>query len=260
MKTLLTVDWDFFCEEKPEWDFGHQESLIFLKMLWTTRIGIKAEMRTTGAESGFWEQLRKVGDLKAPLWASDSHAYAYQLLKGVRRVVLFDAHHDCWMADSLGVDKKARGVYCHNWLRVWLNGSKKRSATWVRPGWQKHCELPDDMKGRVEVLDRWDGSDLRLDGPVGVHVCRSGCWVPPWLDGAFLAFLGAFGRGMEGVCRMQDGEWDPLVQRWTPEDLKQAEAMEADVQKMVRGMAVGSIPSGNFVDARVEQRLDVPVR
>jgi len=193
MKTLLTVDWDFFCEEKPEWDFGHQESLIFLKMLWTTRIGIKAEMRTTGAESGFWEQLRKVGDLKAPLWASDSHAYAYQLLKGVRRVVLFDAHHDCWMADSLGVDKKARGVYCHNWLRVWLNGSKKRSATWVRPGWQKHCELPDDMKGRVEGLDRWDGSDLRRAG-AGVG-CRRGWMGRSWrswglLDGVWRGYVG----------------------------------------------------------------------
>lgn len=265
MKTLLTVDFDFFVPEKPEWDMGHQESLIFLKMLWTSRIGLMDKMKTDGNESGFWQQFAGV-KFTGPTWVSDSHAYAHSLLKGVNRVVLFDAHHDCWEGDSLGVDKSERRIMCHNWLREWLMGGKNRKVTWVKPDWQKACTLPKDMKGRVKVVTYSKGMDLGLEGSVGLHICRSGCWVPPWLDKAFLAFVEALRRSIP--IPMQDGEWNALKERWTAEDLNQALEYEKDIQRQMKEMqdrkssaflrntlpvTIGSVKSSDFLNCKVEQ-------
>jgi hypothetical protein len=236
---------------------GHRENLLFLKMLWSTRAGLIDEMKTTGDEAGFWERLRGQGRLVQPLWVSDSHCYLHSLLQmtKVGRIVLFDAHHDCWKGEK-------GQVTCDNWLRVWLRGSKRREAVWVQPGWldKEVCRLPEDMKGRVEVVDYGKGLELGLEGSVAVHACRSGCWTPPWLDKAFLGFLDGFGGGPGTVCRMQEGEWDLLAERWTEKDLAEALANEAKVRGMVAKMSVGSIPSGNFLNARVEQSLPVPGR
>ena len=261
VKTLVTVDWDFFVNERPEWDMGHRENLLFLKMLWSTRGGLVDKMVTSGDEDGFWSRLREElavsgkGRLLEPLWVSDSHCYAYSLLEGVSRVVLFDAHHDCWTGEN-------GQVMCDNWLRTWLKGSSRRKATWVRPPWlnAKVCRLPEDMEGRVEAVTYGKGMELALEGLVAVHACRSGCWTPPWLDKAFLGFLEGFGNGLEGCCRLQEGEWDPMAERWTEKDLAEALDGEAKVRSMVAGMRTGSVPSGNFLNARVEVAVKVPVR
>lgn len=251
MKTLVSIDFDMFVPEKPEWDFGHRESLMYLKMLWATRVGLINEMKTTGSEIEFWEQFKDV-KFRMPTWVSDSHSYAYTLLAGVSRVVLFDAHHDCWEGDSLGVDKEDQGVYCHNWLRVWLEGGKGRKAVWVKPGWQDACTLPKDMKKRVEVVTYSKGMDLGLQGSVGLHVCRSGCWVPPWLDKAFLAFVGASARGLEGIRVLQNGEWNPMTERWSKKDLDNALVAEAQIQAKMKEMRVLTMKSSDFVHGREE--------
>ena len=143
---------------------------------------------------------------------------------------------------------------CDNWLRAWLKGSKRRKATWVRPGWLGNgiCDLPEDMAGRVDVVDWREGLDLGLGGAVGAHVCRSGCWTPPWLDGAFLGFLEGFGGGPGAACPMQDGEWNPLRKRWDENELAEAVANAAQMRAVTGRMAAGSVPSGSFADAKVE--------
>jgi hypothetical protein len=210
VKTLITIDFDFYVPERPEWDLGHSESLLFLKMLWASRAGLIDEMKTDGNEKTFWKWLGGQVNLKknVPFYVSDSHCFAYALLDDVDRVITFDAHHDCW-ADS------AKGVYCHNWLRVWLEGGKGRKAMWVKPGWLgAECTLPEDMAKKVKVETYTEGLDLGLEGSTIVHICRSGCWVPPWLDKAFLGFLRASGRGLGDMTVQQDGEWNPMAERW----------------------------------------------
>ena len=267
MKTLLTVDFDMFVPEDPALDMGHKESLIYLKMLWETRIGLIDKMKTDGNEVGFWDQFKGVNFVQ-PVWVSDSHAYAYSLLEGVSRVVLFDAHHDCWPSDKGGVSNGQ--VYCHNWLKVWLKGGKNRKAVWVKPEWQDACDLPKDMKNKVEVVTYTKGLDLGFKGAVTPHICRSGCWVPPWLDNAFQGFVAGFMPIQKRcVVPMQYDEWNPMVSRWTEEDLKRA----LEVEKQTRGMKdrrslaflrntlpvdegsmkVGSIKSSEFMNCKVEQ-------
>jgi hypothetical protein len=248
MKTLLTIDFDFFVPERPEWDFGHREALIFLNMLWSTRFGYVDKMKTDGNEVGFWDTIDQK-NIKKPVWVSDSHAYAYSLLYGVSRVVLFDAHHDCWKGDG------REGVACDNWLRVWLKGSKKRQAVWVQPEWLEDglYSVPDDLKGRLEVV-RWKkGMDLGLEGAVTAHVCRSGCWVPPWLDKAFLGFVGALAGDLSPVP-MQHGDWDPLNERWSAEDFEKVRAADKEFQRM-RDTAFGTIGSDKFLNCMVEQKV-----
>jgi hypothetical protein len=240
------------------WDLGHRENLLFLKMAWGARGAFVGEMRLTGDEVGFWKRTGMKRRGVEPLWVSDSHRFAHSLTAGVGRVVLFDAHHDCWEGDK-------GFVSCENWLRAWLEGSKRRRAVWVRPGWLEKgaCEVPEDLRDRVDVvegLEGLEGLDLGLEGPVTTHVCRSGCWMPPWLDKAFLGFLEGWGGGLEGVLDMQEGEWKALEPRWAEKDLERAleEARRmgefAEVCRKKEHTIVG-MPSGDFARGMVEVRF-----
>ena len=203
---FVTVDWDFFVPEKAMWDMAHKESEMFLTLLWAHRGGLIKEAVTSGEEKDFWKSL---GKLPKNAFVSDSHAYAYAVTGEADRVVLFDAHHDCWQKEKDGL------VYCDNWLRVWLEGDESREALWVYPkhvieNWGEQ-EVPEDLRDRVETLE-WNGS-VDLDKVKAVHICRSGCWTPPWLDADFIKFIGHFSR----VRSMQDGVWDATKPRWTDE-------------------------------------------
>ena len=254
----------FFVPELPEWDIGHRESLLYLKMLWGTRIWLMDKMKTDGNEKTFWAWLGSRVDLKkASFFVSDSHCFAYNLSSGVNRIISFDAHHDCWKNTS-----KEGEVFCDNWLRVWLEGGKRRKATWVRPDWLDKEILPLDkgIADRVEVRDFGQMDDLRLEGSVIVHICRSGCWVPPWLDKAFLGFLMASGRSLERMSVMQEGEWNPMTERWSEDDLKEVLANEERVRHMREEMEylgseleqvkTGVMKSTDFVNGMVEVRSE----
>ena len=210
MKTLLTVDWDAFVAEKTEWDLGHWESLLYLKFLWMSRMWLYDQIKTSGKEKDFW---KKVPPGSGVTWVSDSHLFAFHLSHGVNRIVLVDGHHDCWPPSS---SKKL--IECHNWLRAWLQSGKKRMVTWVRPDWSAGVmEVPDDLKDRFEIVGLDD--KLELGDVWNVHVCRSGCWTPPWLDKAFIDFVGC--RGYP-VARLQSGDWDPMKPRWNAKAERQA--------------------------------------
>jgi len=250
----VTIDFDFFVKEDPAWDFGHQESLLFLNMIWESRVGLANELKTDGNERGFWKWLHKHSGVEyAPMCVSDSHAYACNIHQSINRVIIIDAHHDCWQGDSLGVDKRDRNIYCHNWLREWLLQKKGRSALWVKPVWPKDgLILPDDMKSRVKEVTWSKSLDLGLQGSTIVHVCRSGCWVPPWLDKAFLAFLRASGRPPERLICLQDGDWNPLNERWTEQEFQQILEREAKVQSRMKTLVAGQIRASDFLNCKVE--------
>ena len=218
MRTLISIDWDFHVPEDLFWDLGHRENLFFLHMVWSLRMGLYAKIKTSGTEKNLWDWLRARVNLDGRMLAvSDSHASAYSLAEDVDHVTLIDAHHDCW------VGQDSKGIYCDNWLRQWLKGDKKRRILWVMPRWQtKAFELPHDVKQRIDVVEF--SEDLKLSGTSSrfVHVARSGCWTPPWLDDAFLDFLKGFGRPLKEALVMQDGDWNPLKRRWDKETLERS--------------------------------------
>jgi hypothetical protein len=259
MKTLLSVDFDYFVPEKQEYDFGHSETLMFLSMIWSTRMFYYDHIKTTGGEEQFWNLLNsKVSVVKSGTFVSESHAYAHSLLHGIGHIILVDAHHDCWYGDSLGIDKTVKDIYCHNWVREWLKGNKKRRVTWVQPEWSVgNFSVPTDLLDRVTVIS--EGDDWGVKQIDRVHICRSGCWVPPWLDQKFINFVNNRGGS---IVKMQDGDWDPMVKRWTDEYLQEGLNQNKEVLKKIgkmmdqRGtLKIGTISSENFVNSRVEQKL-----
>jgi hypothetical protein len=255
MKTLVTIDWDFYVPEKPEWDWGHQESLLFLDIVWRSRLGLYEAVKTSGTEVGFWKELgRKVDMSRCKLNLSDSHCFVYLIANEADTIILFDAHHDCWHGDNLGVDKEDHNIYCHNWLREWLIGSQSRRLIWVKPEWaDERFVVPEDLEDRVEVLGY--GDRMPVDRADWLHICRSGCWTPPWLDEAFVAFVKASGKDLKKANLLQNGEWNPLKVRWSKAELKKALANEAKIQKKLRAMVVGTMKSSSFLNYKTVQTV-----
>jgi hypothetical protein len=213
-KTLLTIDWDFFVPEKPEWDLGHREALFFRTVAWAARANLFGVMKTNGEEANFWDQFpNELVDVES-LVVTDSHLWAFNAADAIfaEHVILVDAHHDAWEWDG-------RKIEAHNWLRAWLEVDPSRSATWVFPdshGGPRDFGLPGDI-GRIEPV-AWGKFQATTDRDriEAVHVCRSSCWTPPWLDGEFVKFVG-YAEDVVEVKHVLDqaDPWDPMSIRWT---------------------------------------------
>lgn len=213
-RTLVSIDWDFFVPEKPEWDLGHQESEMFLRMLWMMRGHLIDQMKTSGEEKDFFRRL----DLPSlGVTTSDSHAYAFQQLVdgGYDQLILFDTHHDCWGSS------KDDNIMCHNWVRIWLSLSPKHKVIWVYPNPDvlEGYPLPKDLANQVKLV-AYGSLKLQTDTVAGLHICRSGCWTPPWLDKNFIEFVQSYNP--RRIVTLQDGVWNPMKERWTEQAMKEA--------------------------------------
>jgi hypothetical protein len=213
---VLTVDWDFFVPEDPMWDIQHKEALFWLDPLWSlARMNLIEEMITNGQECGFWDWVRSWADIDgAALFVSDSHSCAYPVVQNAKQVILVDAHHDCWPSKMLNV------VQAHDWLGYWLEQSPSRKAIWIHPDDAFHSAYPLPLN-KINVVSEIpykpkSMENVRLDV---IHVCRSGCWTPPWLDQAFVDFLAEIEAQTCTAHSLQSGEWDPTKLRWTEQEL-----------------------------------------
>lgn len=219
--TYVSVDWDGFVPEPRAYDadFGHQESPLYLTDLWKFRM--HHHMRTDGRERDFW---RKLWD-KLPLpvnpfiSVSDSHLSVWfdPALHVADTVVLIDQHHDMFG------DGTEENIDCGNWLSVWLRHKKNRRAIWVMsphtveqflPAGPKHRSLTK----RVVLLDSIDQLDPNQMPNPTVHVCRSGCWTPPWLDERFIRFVK--GSGLMPI-QLPNDIADPMLHRLTRTDYQE---------------------------------------
>lgn len=234
MSTLLTVDWDFFVPEDPRWDIGHKENALFLNAAWVARVAaLHNIMRTTGEEKTFWTDFPLTLDAVGVFGISDSHAFVWDLLYGMDSVVLIDAHHDLWDAGE-GLETEGE-VYCHNWARTWLEGDAFRKLYWLPPSGDYSefllavPQIPKDLQhlvdaGRIVLLSTLQEIEKYPVSISRVHVCRSGCWTPPWLDNEFLDFI-MLGEQMVSPYAhfhpMQHGDWNPLMPRWTEKEFQE---------------------------------------
>ena len=212
MKTLISVDWDFFVPEDLAWDLGHQESLMFLKMMWMHRMNLQGKMVTNGIEKNFWK-----GASGKRILVSDSHALVASALNEVDRVVLYDAHHDCWPAKEPGM------VHCHDWGSAFIECGG--ILEWVYPS-KLPCEIPEGITAR-----KYDG---HIEYGDAVHICRSGCWTPPWLDKAFIRFVRSAEKelGVKAEC-LQDKEWNPMKGRFSKQDFNTAYKVQKDMKSLM---------------------------
>lgn len=249
--TLLSVDWDYFVPEKPEWDMGHNESLIYLQMLWTTRLRYLKEMQANGEQVGFWKKVEACADAKrALMFVSDSHCHVWQVLntfKRVNRVVLFDAHHDCFRG-------RRSEIGCGNWGAEWLAKDKEHQLVWVKPD-HSPFDLSTAQRGfrkqiKVTTPEKFFAGDHGKI--VAVHACRSGCWTPPWTDEEFTAFVKEF-RDFH-YHTLADAPWDGITPRWTPGMLAAYVAAENNARESLLRMKTFTVGSGAFAQGLTEEQ------
>jgi len=241
----VSVDWDYFTPYETIWDIQHQESQLYLDFIWQTRGHLIDLYKTSGEEKTFWLWLLSLGHPGDVLTVGESHATIVRdpgIWHEADMILLFDQHHDCWQChdDNRDDDGRMEHVACHNWGRAWLEDNPARRLVWVYPDWldleknygeildPKHESDVADLMHETEqliVLPRkdFDFSHYEADNVSGVHLCRSGCWVPPWLDAAFCQFALASGLLIEKAhVQMDTKVWDPMRIRWSQEQLDNA--------------------------------------
>ena len=224
-RTILTVDWDAFIPtghgDPQLWDLGHAETKLHRNMMWQLRGYLYNVMKVNQQlAASFWAAMaQRFQRLPTHTIVSDSHTHVYQWLQDVTTVILVDAHHDCWEGPKGAVD-------CSNWARVWLGKSRTKRIHWIVPDWVDasiYEEWNFVKKDKCVVLYKLSevlaGSGIiTLPGTVDrVHVCRSGCWTPPWCDQEFLDWL----KGRECLTfpvSERGTEWDALRLRWGTEE------------------------------------------
>ena len=209
---LLVVDFDFFFPSpdpgtSDDWvlfDWAHQESRTFIEAIWPSRAaefllnglplpGLTADPAEQ-SPTGFWDRVRV--DADADVWVAESNARVLNRLRDVGQVWLFDAHHDAgyphspdeaadlasrasdrtapWECGSWMVPMQAQGAELHHRYPVWRTAAFELEPEPVVPVDRAF----DDGTVPPVVFD-------------AVFVCRSGAWVPPWHDQAFIDFVNA---------------------------------------------------------------------
>jgi len=195
MKTLLSIDFDFFIREDPLWDFGHNEgSEIFMTLAWLARyLSINLYKETNIKKyadfmpKNIVKKLKWLGfKLEKPrVVVADSHKHAFNETKKLKecRVFNFDAHHDYWDDSSK--------VSCANWLLKSEFSHYIKEATWIPPSWlcKFDYELPQSSKIETLFFDTLTENQFKNTKVDTLFLCRSGCWVPPHHDVEFFKMV-----------------------------------------------------------------------
>lgn len=209
MGTLLSVDWDFFfpvlsTEDDKDflYDWGHSEvNRKIDNLLWTTRAGgfLRADKPlpgTSGEETSFWKKFRIGSHTK--LFLADSHKdilrqpvshHHYDL------ILNFDAHHD----SGYGKPTSDIRFTCEDWTRYFTN--KGVPVKVIYPKWKEKFAFTEDkldeLTKLVEVsIDSGEHPPYNISH---IFICRSGTWVPPWLDDKFKRLVSDCPAGKRGL-------------------------------------------------------------
>jgi len=201
-RALVSVDFDFFVREKVEWDWGHQETMLFLNPIWTFRyastINIRretdpkkyADFEPTEIVHRLWSK-NLVQGRRYRVATAESHLSILEFCKGEAfdLVINLDAHHDMYHEPKDGKPD------CGNlWVPLYDAMPKARHIH-VYPKWQNG----DLVTPPVRPIEQTPWPDLKIGNGYEVtrlFFCRSGCWVPPHLDPLFNSMVTQFGRGL----------------------------------------------------------------
>jgi hypothetical protein len=210
-RTLLTVDWDFFVPEKPEWDLSHQETMLHIETLWGLRVfgptNYMEIIKTDGKEINFWDRIGKRFKIKkdTPIFVTESHLEAHSLAHFFKteKVYSFDSHCDIYYSSDAYALANSETINCGCWLGMLLLERIVKEAVVT---YSDHTNEKVQKYGLPGSL-RFTKLDNLLDRPPNkqeeisaIHICRSGAWTPPWLDNDFMEFY----RKAPGLLAQED--------------------------------------------------------
>ena len=213
----MSIDWDYFIRTPKENWGSYAENASNVMNLWYKRYiqakargkDIQKSFQLSQGVNGFWEKIRSHFRFteKTRAFVSDSHALSYYIARqhGCDTVYLFDAHADLGYGGLSSLDFE---VNCANWLGKLLKEKRVKEANIIYSPYT--AEKPEFFRQINNAFNvRYMGFDS-LDTGIEVsevHICRSGAWTPPWLDGKFLKFVDSSGL----YCELTDcpaRKWD----------------------------------------------------
>lgn len=188
MKNIgLSIDFDFFCREDPNWQFGHSDKDSLAT--WASRyLHIDLIKETDIKKYADFEPSLILEKLKEKnltilkntiLGIADDHSLAYGFFKRFNNnlIINIDAHHDCWPITS-------EYIPCSNWLTR-LN----TDSITVYPKW-KDINLDTEISKTNHKNIKWMDFEINESNMINcVFICRSPQWVAPHLDQEFYKMI-----------------------------------------------------------------------
>jgi hypothetical protein len=226
-RAVLSIDFDFWAEhDAARLDWGQRETPLGINLLWQLRLAdvlragepvdavhLPHDEPTPGSLFRWLtERGNKLSNYR--LSVVESHGAIVDFLKGKRRpmnIVNIDAHAD------MGYSEAREPLDCSNWVEELVEAGRANRVLQVYPRWAKRylpCEdwraefglkairWEREYKCRHDVTYGLDGVPKDLEF-TDVFICRSGAWVPPWLDDDFVRLVGPF----IGGCRAAWSQW-----------------------------------------------------
>lgn len=218
LRIALSIDFDFWSYESPDWDWGHTENSAVYQSsaVWSLRYIHNDLEREASVDKADFYPLDILKELKAKgltlmdsahVGFADSHKYAAKFfaphMSDVDLIINIDAHHDCWPYEDGKLD-------CGNWLT-----SLGKKATWVYPKWKDPMMDPDP----VININSCSWKEFTMPDPnhvVAIFVCRSSAWVPPHFDNLYAKFAEKLSNTfypvvLQGVTPREDIEYEALA-------------------------------------------------
>lgn len=228
-KNLLTIDWDFFIDNKMvEWTSILENNINKTTKWYKRYLSYQQKGKNlydffvlNPNYKHFFTLLSKHFNIRSstPIYITDSHTYAYHIAKERHcdYVYSFDAHSDLGYGGLSSLDFE---LNCANWLGQLLKGQYIQAASIFYSPYTK--ENPDDFSELTaslpvcfKSLDQFTDSTIPVDS---IHICLSETWSPPWYDEDFMLFLSSCpGKIKQQTCHPRD---------WSPANLTYSEILD----------------------------------
>lgn len=208
MNNLLSIDFDFWLRVPKilEMDMETREAPFWIKHMWSIRAAtalsqgrdLRKELALAADEPspdrlGQWLVGRGIKFGKCAVAESHGHANSYFNRYKDINLIHIDAHHDFgYHLDELN---------CDNWVQHLVGHGSVRRITLIYPKWRlvEHGEWNKCVDGKIS---KWRKSGIEINVVHGLaenmptdmvfrktFICRSGAWVPPWLDTHFINLI-----------------------------------------------------------------------
>lgn len=232
MVELATLDWDYCIPIHclNDWAMARYSD-FFLRQVWPTRNPVRmrdgAQKRLKMVDQ---RDLTMEFDFKCTfdiLAISECHSNALDFFTFIVKsendiesvkIHNFDLHHDMW---SIG-DK----INASNWLTAFLlyltnlEKVKEVEVIWYLPTWAEREGYSPECFAFERQKERLENEKITINHSTivpslhakGLHLCRSGAWVPPTLDHKFIEFANILRN--ETVAFKYDESIDPMEPRF----------------------------------------------
>ncbi|MFU0784463.1 arginase [Clostridium sp.] len=217
LKSLLSIDWDYFIPIEQNWSGSYIENKENMMFIWYKRyfdsmkrgINIEKSIKVERDLNVFLKIIRKYIKFKnnIKMYVSDSHKYSYDIAKANKceNVINFDAHSDLGYG---GMESLKFEVNCANWLgKLFKDNIINRASIVYSPyTLEEESEFKEiNSKFNIKYIKEDSLPNIEVDS---IHLCRSGSWTPPWLDEKFNSLIALFNIPHK-IIDCPTRNWDP---------------------------------------------------